>query len=190
MTEASINLSPPQVELPSQAADSTSSTDSTDSTDEPPSDAADEQPLEIALPVVLPLVVNEPELITVIDDLKVVVDLPKIEPQPKVELTELTPEQAAQKQFYQDLWQKLSKDVVKPTQPEVLIAVAKIALGRKYSPDQVVQIVGQSPTIQKVLRDKGRDVAVETTKEIVTQAYERGRDRANQQTKPRDQGGR
>jgi len=79
-------------------------------------------------------------------------------------------EAANQKQFYQDLWQKLSKDVMKPTPPEVLIAVAGIALGKKYSADQTRAIVGQSPAIQKVLKEKGRETAYEAARLVVKEA--------------------
>jgi len=186
--EAAIDLSPPQVELPSQAADSTSSTDSTDSTDEPPSDAADEQPPEIALPVVLPpLVVNELEL-EVLEAPSA--DLLKVEPQPEINVISAQQELADQKQVYLDLWQQIEKDVIEAEvqEPEVLVSVAIVALRRGHTPDQVVQIVGQSPTIQKVLKEDGQKAAQEVAKEIVTQAFQREQERAKALDKAQGKG--
>ena len=185
--EAAIDLSPPQVELPSSSADSTSSTDSTDSTDEPPSDAADEQPPEIALPVVLPPLVVEPELETAADDLKVEVDLPKIESQPTIELTPEQQEAANQKQFYQNLWQKLSKEVIEKGVPEskVPLGVAIVGLKSNHSPQAVRAIVGQSPAIQKVLQDEGTEAAYKAALDIVEQAQVlRKKERDSQQSTP------
>jgi len=185
--EAAIDLSPPQVELPSQAADSTSSTDSTDSTDEPPSDAADEPPIEIALPDELPPLVVEPELETAADDLKVEVDLPKIESQPTIELTPEQQEAANQKQFYQNLWQKLSKEVIEKGVPEskVPLGVAIVGLKSNHSPQAVRAIVGQSPAIQKVLQDEGTEAAYKAALDIVEQAQVlRKKERDSQQSTP------
>ena len=165
-----INLVDPQVELPSKTINSTSSTDA-DSTNEPPSDAADEQPIEITMPVELPpLVVVELELVAPADELKAVVEPFKVETQPTIELTPEQQQAADQKQFYQNLWLKFSEGVRKPTQSEVLIAVAKVALGRKYSPDQTRAIVGQSPAIQKVLKEKGTKTAYEAAQLVVKEA--------------------
>ena len=79
-------------------------------------------------------------------------------------------ELANQKQVYLDLWQKFSEGVTKKTQPEVLVAVAGIALGRRYSADQARAIVGQSPAIQKVLKEKGTKVAYEAARAVVREA--------------------
>jgi len=187
VTEASINLSPPQTDLPSSSADSTDSTDA-DATNEPPSNLTDdEQPPEIALPVVLPLVVNEPEL-EVLEAPSA--DLLKVELQPTAKLTSAQQELADQKQVYLDLWRQIEKDVIeaKVQEPEVLVSVAIVALRRGHTPDQVVQIVGQSPTIQKVLKEDGQKAAQEVAKEIVTQAFQREQERAEALDKAQGKG--
>jgi|GEM_PF-1824235 len=197
VVEAATNLADPQEELlPPSSADSTNSTDP-DPTDEPPSDtAADEQPLEITPPIVLPSVVDEPLELEALEapsaDLEAVDEPPKIEPQPEIKLTP-----AQQKaQDTRDKWETLIRAEIKQplTNRQVdgwISTRMHELLPPKEVGNELMLAIARSPVAQALKQMQG-EAAV---RKYIGEAFDYGAAQAKarkvaQQAKPRDQGDR